>query len=75
MFWSSTGIRLDDKARDGSKVAMGLLGCCRTPLVLQISRATAINDPDIRKAILIKPMKFCRILAKFEDLCVVHVGE
>ena len=40
MFWSSTGILLNDKAKDRSKVAISLLGCCGTPLVLQISPAT-----------------------------------
>ena len=39
MFWSSTGILLIDKATDLSKIAISLLGCCRTPLVLQISPA------------------------------------
>ena len=51
------------------------LGCCRTPLVLQISPATTINNPDFRKEIAIRTLKFCRIHAKFEDLCVVHVDE
>ena len=73
MFWSSSRVLLDDKARDWSKVAIGLLECCRTPLVRQISPATALNDPDFWKGIVIRTFKFCRILAKFEDLCVVHV--
>ena len=74
MFWSSTGI-LNDKARDWSKIVIGLLACCRTPLVLQNSPATAINNPDYRRGITIRTLKFCRKLAKFEDLCVIHVGE
>ena len=75
MFWSSTGILLHDKAKDWSKIAIGLPECCRTPRVLQISTATAINDPDFGENIAIKTLMFCRILAKFEDLCLVHVGE
>ena len=47
----------------------------RLPLVLQISPATAINDPDFRKGIATRTLKFCRILAKFEDLCLVHIFE
>ena len=66
---SSTGILLNDQARDWRIVAISLLGCCRTPLVLQISPATAINDPDFRKGIAMRTLKFCRILTKFEDLC------
>ena len=34
-----------------------------------------MNDPDFGKGIAIKTLKFCRILAEFEDLCVVHVDE
>ena len=36
MFWSSTGILLNNKARSWSKVAIGLLECCRTPRILQL---------------------------------------
>ena len=43
--------------------------------VLQNSPATAINNPEFRKGVAIKTLKFCRILAKFEDHCVVHVDE
>ena len=75
MFWSSTGMLLNDKAKDWSGIAIGLLECCRTPRVLQISPTTAINDPDFGKSVAIKTLMFCRILAKFEDLCVVHVDE
>ena len=71
--WSSTGILLHDVARDRIEIVVVLLKCCRTSLVLQISPATAINDPDFRKGIAIKTLKFCRILAKFEDLCLVHI--
>ena len=48
VFWSSTGILLlDDKLRIEVKSQLiSLLDCCRTPLVLQISPAAAINDPD-----------------------------
>ena len=56
-------------------VAIGLLECCGTPRILQISPATAINDTDFLKDIAIKTLMFCRILAKFEDLCLVHVVE
>ena len=69
------GILLDDKARDRSEVAIGLLECCRTPRALQISPAITMNDPDFPEGIAIKTLKFCRILPKFEDLCVVHVDE
>ena len=37
--------------RDWSKIAIGLLQCCRTPRVLQISPATATNDSDFGKAL------------------------
>ena len=60
MFWSSTGILLNDKARDWSKVAIGVLECWRTLRILQISLATAINDPDFRKGIAIRTWMFCR---------------
>ena len=73
--WSSTGILLNDKARDWSIVTIRLQGCCRTPLLLQISPATTINDPEFEKGIAIRTLMFCRILAMFEDLCLVHVGE
>ena len=46
-----------------------------TPRVLQISAATAINDSDFGRSIAIKTLMFFGILAKFEDLCVVHVDE
>ena len=36
VFWSSTGILLNDKARDRNKIASSLLDGCRTPLVLQM---------------------------------------
>ena len=75
VFWSSTGILLNDKARDCSKVAIGLLECCRTPRILQISLETAVIYPDFRKGIAIRTLKFCRILAKFEDLCEVRVDD
>ena len=41
VLWSSTGVLLDDKARDWSKVAIIFLGCCRTPLVLEDSEVFA----------------------------------
>ena len=79
LFWYSTGILLNDKARDWSKIAIHLLQCRNTPRILQISPATAVNDPDYGKSIAIKTLMFCRILAKFKDLCVdlcvVHVDE
>ena len=40
-----------------------------------IDRATARNNPHFRKGIAIMTLKFCRNLAKFEDICVVHVDE
>ena len=33
------------------------------------------HDPDFGEGIAIKTLMFCRILAKFEYLCVVHVDE
>ena len=75
MFWSSTGILLNDKARDRSDVAVGLVERCRSPRVLQISLSTALNDPDFGESIAIRTLMFCRILEKFEDLCVIHVDE
>ena len=57
------------------QIAIGLHECCRTPRVHQISPATAMNDPDFGEGIAIKTLMFCRILAKFEDLCVVHIFE
>ena len=74
-FWSSIGILLNAKARDWSKIAIGLLECCRTPRVLQFSPAIAINDPDFWKGIAIRTLIFCKFFAQFEDLCVVHVFE
>ena len=41
----------------------------------KISPATAINDSNFGKGIAIKTSTMCRILAKFEDLCVVRVVE
>ena len=75
MLWSSTGILLDDVARNRIEIVVVLLKCCETSPVLQISPATAINHPDFRKGIAIKTWTSCRILAKFKDLCVVHVDE
>ena len=75
MFWPSTGMLLNDKARDWSKIAIGLLECRKTPRILQFSPATAINHPDFGKSIAIMTLMFCKILAKFEDLLVVHVDE
>ena len=37
--------------------------------------ATSINDSDCGKGIAIRTLLFFRIPAKFEDLCLVHVGE
>ena len=48
MLWSSTGILLNDVAKDRIGIVVVLLKCCRTPLVLQISPATGINNPDFR---------------------------
>ena len=45
----STGILLNDVEKDRIEIVVVLLKCCRTPLVLQISPATAINNPDFRK--------------------------
>ena len=73
MLWSSTGILLNDIARDRIEIAAVLLKCCRTSLVLQISPATAINNRDIRDGVAVKTLTFCNILAKFEDLCLVHI--
>ena len=70
MFWSSTGILLGDQARDWIGAAMSLLGCSRTPHALGISPATAILNTDYWQSTTIKTLKFCRILAKFQDLCV-----
>ena len=52
------GNLLNDKPRDWSKVAIGLLECCRTPRVLQISPTTAINDPEFWKGIAIRTLMF-----------------
>ena len=41
----------------------------------KMSPATAINDTDFCKRIAIKTLKFCRILARFEDLCAVQTFE
>ena len=49
-----------------------VVGLCE---YFQISPAIAIIDPDFGESIAIKTLMFCRILANFEDLCVVHVGE
>ena len=57
------------------EIAIGFLECCRTPRVLQNSPATAINNPELGESIAISTLMFCRILAKFEDLCVVLVDE
>ena len=46
--------------------------CCKTPLVLQISPATAMNDPDLRERIAIKTLQR-RILAKLQNLCLGHI--
>ena len=45
---------LSDKAKDWSKVEIRLLDRCRIPLALQISSATATNDPDFCKGIAIR---------------------
>ena len=34
-----------------------------------------IHDLDFRKGIAIRTLKLCRILAKFEDLCLIHFSE
>ena len=54
MFWSSTGILLNDKVRDRSNVAIGLVERCRTPRVRPISLSTALNDPDFGESIAIR---------------------
>ena len=56
MLWSSTGILLNDVAKDRIEIVVVLLKSCRTPLVLQISPATAINDPDFRKGIAVRAL-------------------
>ena len=73
MLWSSTGILLNDAARDRIEIVVVLLKCCRTSLVLQISPATATNNPEFRGGIAIGALKFRRILSEFEDLCLVHI--
>ena len=76
MLWSLPGILLNDKARDWSRIAIGLQGCCRTPLVLHSNFSRNCNKwSRFLKSIGIKTLMFCGILAKFENLCVVHVDE
>ena len=70
MLWSSTGILLDDVARDRIEIEVVLLESCGTPRLLQISSTTAIND---REGVAIGALKFRRILTEFEDLCLVHI--
>ena len=45
MLWSSNGILLNDAVRDRIEIVVVLLKCCRTPLALQITPATGINNP------------------------------
>ena len=59
-FWSSTGILLNDKARDCSKIKIGLLESRRTLRVLQISPATATNDPDFGEGVAIRTLMFAQ---------------
>ena len=42
---------------------------------IQISPASARHNPDFRASIAVRTSMFCRILAKFEDLCAVQVDE
>ena len=57
MFWSSTGILLNDKAEDWNEIATSLLECCTTSRPLHMSPATAKNDPNFRERIAIKSSK------------------
>ena len=53
MFWSSTGILLNDKTRIEVK-SQSVFCNGAAPRILQISPATAINNPDFRKIIAIR---------------------
>ena len=68
VFCTSTGVLLNDKARDRSEVAIGLLVCCRTPRILKFYPATAINYLEFPESIAIRALMFTRIFAKLEDL-------
>ena len=54
VFWFSTGILLNDKARDRSTVAIVLLGGCKTSRILPVSSATTTNHPDFPQGISIR---------------------
>ena len=73
MLWSSTGILLNDVARDRIEIVVVLLKCCGTSLVLQMSPATVINNSISVKGVAIGALKFRRILTEFDDLCLVHI--
>ena len=62
MLWSSTGVLLNDVARDRIAIEIVPLKWCRTSIVLQSSSATAINNPNFRKRNCEEDIDFCRIL-------------
>ena len=66
MFWSSTGILLNDKAEDWNEIATSLLECCTTSRPLHISSRKCKKWSQF-------PWKNC--YQKFEDLFSVHVVE
>ena len=73
MLWSSTGILLNDVARDRIEIVVVHSKCCRTPRLLQISSTTAINYSDFREGVAIGALKFRRIPTELEDLRLVHI--
>ena len=70
---SSTGILLNDVARDRTEIVVVLMKCCGTPRLLHISFTTAMNSSDFREGVAIGALKFRRSLTEFKDLCAVHV--
>ena len=75
VFGPTTAILLDDIARDLGDVAVVLLELCWTPRRLHLSFSTAIDDTDFPESIAVKTLLFGSIVANFEDLGVVRVGD
>ena len=62
-----------DKAINRITIEVVLFKCCRTSIVLQISSATATNNPNFCKGIAVRALKLFGVFTELEELCLVHV--
>ena len=69
MFWSSGTILSYDMAINRISIEVWF----RASIVLEISSASAMNDPNFCQGFAVRALKLFSILAELEDFCLIHV--